>query len=508
MNAATLPRLAPFVPAEEPAAPGAELPPPTPLYREPPPAEPYPVRALGALLADAAEAIEEHTQAPMAVCAQAVLAAGCLAVQAHADVVLPTKQRRPISLFIASVLPTGERKTATDDHAGKARRQWEAECREKYGPALEEARNKLAVWERERSRILKDSKKNGVAAKAELDALGEEPPRPLTPILACPEPTFEGLCLLLAVGYPSVGIFSDEGGQFVGGHGMSDDNRLRTAAGLSGLWDGEPVRRVRAGDGTTVLPGRRVALHLMMQPGVAARFLSDRELLDQGLLSRMLVCAPESRAGTRTWREPSRRAEEALERYHARLKELHDAPLPLAEKKRNELKPRRLPLGADARALWIRYADANEVQLGEGGALYPVRGLANKLPEHAARIAAVLTLTDDLRSAEVSGGRMADGIKIVQHYAAEALRLFEAGRIDSDLEQAERLRLWLLNEWGSNAIGLPEVYQRGPNAIRSARRARQLVKILEEHGWLWRFPKGEEINGIHRREAWLIRRCP
>ena len=86
----------------------------------------------------------------------------------------------------------------------------------------------------------------------------------------------EGLCKLLAVGLPSVGIFSAEGGQFVGGHGMADDAKLRTASGLSALWDGEPIKRIRAMDGCTVLPGRRVAMHLMVQPDVAVIWFGDR----------------------------------------------------------------------------------------------------------------------------------------------------------------------------------------------------------------------------------------
>jgi hypothetical protein len=53
-------------------------------------------------------------------------------------------------------------------------------------------------------------------------------------------------------------------------HGMSDDAKLRTAAGLSFLWDGEPLNRMRAGDGAMVMPGRRLAIHLMAQPDVAA----------------------------------------------------------------------------------------------------------------------------------------------------------------------------------------------------------------------------------------------
>jgi hypothetical protein len=129
--------------------------------------------------------------------------------------------------------------------------------------------------------------------KSALDALGSAPVASLLPLLTCPEPTYEGLCKLLAVSLPSVGVFSSEGGQFIGGHGLSEDKKLLTAAGLSGLWDGEPIKRVRAGDGTAILPGRRVAVHLMAQPDVAAIMLSDQMLLGQRFLSRCLVSAPE-----------------------------------------------------------------------------------------------------------------------------------------------------------------------------------------------------------------------
>ena len=136
-------------------------------------------------------------------------------------------------------------------------------------------------------------------------------------MLTCPEPTYEGLCKHLVSGQPSIGIFSAEGGQFIGGHGMTPEAMLRTAAGLSCLWDGEPIKRVRAGDGATMLPGRRVALHLMAQPDVAAVMLSDPLLLNQGLLSRCLVTAPESNAGSRFWREPEEAADAAIKRYGA-----------------------------------------------------------------------------------------------------------------------------------------------------------------------------------------------
>jgi hypothetical protein len=111
------------------------------------------------------------------------------------------------------------------------------------------------------------------------EALGVEPTAPLTPMMTCPEPTFEGLCRLYIDGLPTIGIFSDEGGQFVGGHGLNADNRLRTITGLSSLWDGSPLKRVRAIDGITVLPGRRLAIHLMIQPDIGyLRFYDSAHL--------------------------------------------------------------------------------------------------------------------------------------------------------------------------------------------------------------------------------------
>ena len=64
-------------------------------------------------------------------------------------------------------------------------------------------------------------------------------------MITCPEPTYEGLCKAFQIGQPSLGIFASEGGQFIGGHGMSDKATLRAAEGLSAAWDGEPMKRVR-----------------------------------------------------------------------------------------------------------------------------------------------------------------------------------------------------------------------------------------------------------------------
>jgi Protein of unknown function (DUF3987) len=292
--------------------------------------------------APAARAIHDRVQAPIAICGQSVLGAATLAVQGYADVILPIGQsyRRPVSDYYISLAQSGERKSASDTEAMRPIRTFECTLAASYDQEMKSYHNDKAAREAARNKAIKDGKGNRAAIKMALDAIGPPPIQPLLPLLTCAEPTYEGLCRLLAAGQPSIGIFAAEGGQFVGGHGMSDEARLRTATGLSAAWDGEPIRRVRAGGDISILPGRRVAMHLMVQPAVALILLRDRLLADQGFLSRLLITAPDSAMGTRMWRDEAPETDRDLKLYDTRLLGILSTPLPLALGKNNELEPR------------------------------------------------------------------------------------------------------------------------------------------------------------------------
>jgi Protein of unknown function (DUF3987) len=147
----------------------------------------------------------------------------------------------------------------------------------------------------------------------------------------------------------------------------------------------------------------------MAQPAVADILFRDALLLDQGLLSRILVTAPDSAAGTRLWRDEQPQTDRDLKRYGARLLDILETSLPLALGKANELQPRNLPLSARARVRRIAFADYVENNIASGGELEPVRGLANKLPEHAARLAGVLRLTGEINAGEIDAATMDAG---------------------------------------------------------------------------------------------------
>jgi Protein of unknown function (DUF3987) len=489
---------------EQRVADAAKPEPPRPLTRELPPGEPYPVDALGDILGKAARGIHDRVRVPMAIGAQSVLAAATLAVQAHINVVLPigpTGRPRPVSNYFITVAVSGERKSESDRQADWSIEKREKTLREEYEAALLGFGNDKAGWEKARDSAIKRGK-DRASIKNALDTMGPPPVPPLQPILRCPEPTLEGLTKLLADGQPSIGLFSTEGGQFIGGNGMNSDNRLKTVSGLSSIWDGAPICRVRSGDGATNLIGRRVAMHLMMQPDVASILLGDRLLADQGFLSRMLVVAPEGTIGTRMWRHEQSQTEADLKRYHARLLSIFEAEMPLTPGKSNELEPRSLPLSQKAQHLFVQFHDHVEREMREGGSLEPIRGLANKLPEHAARLGAVLATVNDLQTCEVSGRELEAGITLAKFYAGEAIRIF--CQTNPDLQLAGKLLLWLQNQWGEPVVSLPDIYQRGPNAIRENSTAARMVRILEEHFWLTKIPGGAMVREQFRRDAWRI----
>ncbi|SFU00027.1 YfjI family protein [Sedimentitalea nanhaiensis] len=477
---------------------------PQPLVRDIAPGTAYPVHALGPLRA-AVEAVQGITQAPVAIPAQSALSVASLAVQGFADVGT-LGGLRPVSLYALTMALSGERKSACDAPLMAALRDHEREQAKAQRDEMQIWADAQALWKGERDRILAEAKKSKgekrTAAQADLEALGPEPGAPPSADRTVSEPTFEGLTKLFATGQPSLGLFSDEGGQFLGGHAMNSDNRQKTLAALNDLWQGNPIRRTRAGDGHATLYGRRLAVHLMVQPTVARAFMADPLAADTGFLPRFLMCEPPSAIGTRM-QANARRDDVALVAFAERLRAILDTPLPMDEETR-ELQPRILGLTPDARALLASFADAIEAAQAPGGNLAHITGTASKAAEQAARIAGVLTLWADLDAQAVKADVMVDAITLAQFYLTEASRLASAATVSVEIDKAEALRKWLLEIWPHPDVMARDVVRRGPNPLRESPKARAALRILEKHGWLVRLDAGAVVRGAARAEAWHI----
>jgi hypothetical protein len=464
---------------------------PIPIRPPVPEAGEYPLDALSPKLQDAARAIVDKVQLPAAIAAQSVLAAAALGVQPYIDVILPTGERIPTSLFLISVAASGERKSSADKLAVYPVREREAELQRENIDVQARYIAEAAAFRAARKKAEAGNKTRRQIQDA-IEACGDEPIAPPTPLLISDEGTLQGLQKLFAEAMPSLGLFSDEGGQWLGGYAMQEDNRVATGAALSKLWDGAPIKRVRGTDGFTILRGRRLSLHLMIQERIAKKLFGDADLASQGLLSRMLVCHPTSRKGERMWHDPAEDSRLALERYGARLFNLLRSPMPMDELTR-ELKPKELRLSDDARAMFIKWHDAVEVDLRRSGKFEKVSGFAAKLPEHSVRLAAVMAYFEDRNVEEISGKALAAGIKLAQFYAAEALRLFGIGGADEDSDAAVKIIEWLRAE-KITVISKRLLGRHGPGRDMDGKARDRAVNLLLDMDHLARIPGAAEFQ--------------
>jgi hypothetical protein len=472
--------------------------------------EVYPVTALGSLMSAAVLGTAEAVQAPVELCAQSALANAALAVQGHANAVMPWGGGKPgpISLFLLSVADSGDRKTTADKAlGGDAIAAHEEALEGDVARARVIYNNEKEAFDTARAAVKNKASKDGTAKSITeaLNQLGSPPVPPLAATLTFSDPTIEGLHKQYSGGQPSAGLFSTEGGAFVGGVGMNKENALKSGALFSEMWDGAAIKRLRSGDGATVLRNRRLSFHLMMQPGAAHAWLSDPVLRDQGLFSRLLIAAPKSLAGSRLHREPSNDALAAMNGFKRQLSDILDHPLPIHPEKPGELTPRELPLAPDACKLIFGFADQIEVQVGEGGALAPVKGLAGKTIEHAIRIAAVIGLFENLNLQQIDRPLMSRGIALAQWYLGEALRLTEAEAFPPDLVNAERTLEWLREHYSGKPFALPCIYMKGPRPVRSKEAAAKVVTILADHHWIEKADGPHKIDGAIRRECYRLR---
>lgn len=461
----------------------AETEQPLPLFPPLALAAPYPVMHLGPTLRQAAEAIAAKVQAPIEMTAQSVLGTAALAAQAHFNVRLPYGQVRPCSLFLVTIAASGDRKSSADNEANWPVKAHEKNLREIYEIAFREWKLDFAAWAATKRKIENNQRIEHDERRDQLAELGDEPRRPLAPVLTSGDITPDGLTKNWSHMHGALGVFSAEGGTFTAGHGMTDENRLRTAAMLSGLWDGQGVVRIRAGDGVTTLSGRRLSTHLMIQPDAAAGFLSDRTLRDQGLLSRVLLAAPTTLAGTRLYKTASFEDEAAISAYGKRILALLELTPQCLPGGPNELDPITLAMSAEAEAEWISFFNHVEADCGPKGDLVQLRDVAAKVAENAARIAAVIAAIERPDIQEIGLGSMRCGIGLADWYLQEALRLAHASRLDPRLLRAQNLLDWLRG-LGRTEFAFREILQFGPNPTRTKAAAEDATGLLLAHGWL------------------------
>lgn len=321
----------------------------------------------------------------------------------------------------------------------------------------------------------------------------------------CEEPTMEALCKLFLIAQPALGIFTDEGGLFVGGHAMKDDNHLATITGLSKFWDGETVKRIRAGEGNSTIAGKRLAMHLMMQPMVAHTLFKNELNRNQGFLARVLIMQPESTMGERLYKAPPPEAKATIDAYHAYVLSILQTQPPKNMNHEDELEPRLLCLTPQAKMALIAYHDAVEVELGEAGQLHELSGFGAKLAEHAVRLAGVMAFMENPAINELDETAINRGIELARYYQAEALRLNTHHPNDEGIRLGKKLLDWLQTKWEEPFVSTACIQNKAPYELRTKALLDTAIETLVSHGWLVPIDEPVTIAGKLREKAYRVR---
>ncbi|THD09405.1 DUF3987 domain-containing protein [Metallibacterium scheffleri] len=407
----------------------------------------YPLAALGPL-ADAARDLAAGAQVDVAMAGQSLLAAAALLTQSTANVRSLDGAIKPLALYALTIANSGDGKDSGDRVALHPVHEFQREAGRAYGRALAQVASEKAT-----------RKKN-------------DPPieKPIPPFRLCADATIEGLRRSFDEGVASQGLFSTEGGAVLAGHGMTPENRTKTAATLCGLWDRGHLSVVRAGEGRTERYGIRLSSHLLLQPAALGDVLADESLAGIGFWPRFLLAwpAPLAPRKFRPWRP---NASAAVMTYTCRANELLDRPVPDDCDALPIIEPT-----PEATAMLAAFFERMEVEARRGD-LRDVRPFALRATELACRVAGVLAAWTGADKLEAENAR--DGIAVAA-YSLDTWQAALAGKADPAPGWAMTLYRWLAAR--AEPTLLRDLTKLAPASVRPSARRDQAIDRLKSAG--------------------------
>ncbi|MDF2418014.1 DUF3987 domain-containing protein [Acinetobacter beijerinckii] len=394
----------------------------------------YPIQALPPLLQDAAQAIAEYVQAPIAMTAQCVIGAISHIAQSHVNAPHQFNTLgEPCSLFLLTEGQSGSRKSTSKGLADKAIMEHEREAYEQYQGAMQQ-------WKAQQAGL----------PKADREAFLAENLPPADPSTMFSDGTLEAIAGLLIDGtLRNASISSDEAGQFFGGHTMKGDTRTQALGSYTKLFDDGSIQRTRSKsnlNGSGRAYDVRLTFNLQGQHEVLSDALKDDVLREQGFLPRFILTVPENLAGTRLqcaeFEQKNANLDYRLIAYWERCRMLLDScPMVLVDGQKVDQR-RVIHLSDEACKINLVFYNDCEIEQAKGGKYEHIQPFASRASQLARRLATVFAFFQG--ESEISAQTMRGACDIIRHSLGEWLRYAE---IESKTESdAQRLLNWLVKK--------------------------------------------------------------
>ncbi len=464
---------------------------------------PFPHEAVIGPLGDMIRAVSKSTETPPELALGAGLAALAAVCQKTFVVEVAEKYQEPLSIWTATALPPGSRKSSVFRTMPGPVRFWESKQAKNMESEIKAANREVELFQ-ERSKHLrgriakgKDAEERD-QAREELNRLEEnEPTVPTTPRLTAQDTTPEHLATMLQAHNERITLLSDEGGVFATMGGRYSNGVANLDIYLQGH-AGETVQVDRASKPSVIIDSPALSLGLAVQPSVLAGLNSNPEFKGRGLLARFLFTMPPSNIGRRKL-ENLPVPDSVTDKY----RKMFSALLEIAEGRTsdNEFHSYTLRLTEEAYSEWKRYQMAVEGMMDHGGALEDEREWGGKLPGAVARIAGLLhcaeTASEEPHKHNITVETMRHAIQLGELYRDYAVIVFDHMGTDSALGNARKIWSWI--ERNRNSYFLrSECHAALRGQFRHIRTMEPAFDCLIERGYLQEHEQRQETGKAGR----------
>jgi len=462
---------------------------------DPEPVPPMPLGGIPSVVRAHVEAVAEAVQVPADMVLLLDLGALAVACQGIAHVRLSDQHKEQLSLYVMTVLPSGERKSATVAESVKPIKTYEKVWRDRTRLSVSTAQAHMRALEKRQSKAegvlasSNDDEKRNQAMEdlsAVIREIDEADPG-VAPRLLADDTTTEALGVTLHE-QGRIGIVSAEGGLFDTLAGRYSEGKENIDLVLK-AYDGESVRVDRINRPSLDIDQPHLSMAFSVQPHVIERAARNRAFMERGFIPRFLLAAPQSLLGTRRvdTEDVPRAVRAEWARAIADLLEIAGGFVPFRAPASGKYEIRLSPM---ALAAWQKFSQDIEPRLNpRTGDLSAISATAGKAAGLAARVAGLLHMAEHGRGGltkKIDADLMIAAIAIVSTHLQHAARIAHAGADSGTLRDARTIMEWAQSTGARtfsarDALSGARKRAQGPDKME---RINPALRLLDERGWI------------------------
>ena len=447
------------------------------------------------------EDTQHRFQVPIPIVISAMMTTLAVAMQEILSVKMPNSVIKPISLAIATIAESGDRKTSVHQEFMKPiynmDQQAEIDFDNEMG-IFDSEENIYKIKERVLCEALSKAIRNDDAEQSVISSklqthMNQKPHRPVLKSRCHSNTTIAALLKNMADCSRSKVFISSEAG------GNVNNWKKEDIANLIQLIDGETIKVDRVTTGSYRIIGKKLTCSLSLQPRIYEEIISQKGaiLMDSGLLPRMLISSSFSLQGYRSQIEPSHSA--YMGAFHERVEELLQYSNNLVQ---NQSKVT-MKFEEQASRAWGQYAHHLEQSIAVDGYYRDVKYWATRMAENVARLAALIEFYQYGKSNKsvqyITLPSLQMAVTLGQFWLDEAKKLFGDGSApQKQLALANQLLEYLRRNYNPNNIWYTrkQLYSNGPRDLRSSATAQIAIDVLISQGFLGTHPQHPNMYGL------------